>query len=151
MLIKCCFSHSMLCFKELFMCTWWVWFVFLPIAVSTVFHHIHLSHSTCPFGGESCFHKQCWNEHPRTCLLMDPFERFSGLSRWLRSKESACSAGDTGDEGSIPGLEKSSSGGNGNPLQYSCLENPMDRGAWQVTVQRVVKSQTWVSTYAYWK
>ena len=74
MLIKCCFSHSMLCFEELFMCTWWVWFIFLPVVVSTVFHHIHLSHSTCPFGGGSCFHKQCWNEHPLSCLLMDPFE-----------------------------------------------------------------------------
>ena len=77
---------------------------------------------------------------------MDPFERFSGLSRWLSSKESACSAGDTGDEGSIPGLEKSPGGGNGNPLQYSCLENAMDRGAWPVTVQRVAKSQTPLST-----
>ena len=46
-------------------------------------------------------------------------------------EESACSAG---DPGSIPGLERSPGEGNGNPLQYSCLENPMDRGAWQATV-----------------
>ena len=46
-------------------------------------------------------------------------------------KESACSAGDTGDLGSIPELGRSPRGGNGNPLQYSCWENPMDRGAWQ--------------------
>ena len=45
-------------------------------------------------------------------------------------KESACNAGDLG---SIPGLGRSPGGGNGNPLQYSCLDNPMDRGAWQVT------------------
>ena len=46
------------------------------------------------------------------------------------------------DLGSIPGLGRSPGGGHGNPLQYSCLENPMDRGAWQVTVQRVAQSQT---------
>ena len=46
------------------------------------------------------------------------------------------------DAGSIPGLGRSSEGGNGKPLQYSCLENPMDRGAWRATVQGVIKSQT---------
>ena len=51
-------------------------------------------------------------------------------------------AGDAGDVGSIPGLGKSPGGGHGNPLQYSCLENPMDRGAWWATVYRVAKSQT---------
>ena len=46
-------------------------------------------------------------------------------------KESSCNAGDAGDDGSIPGLERSPGGGHGNLLQYSCLEkNPMDRGAW---------------------
>ena len=49
--------------------------------------------------------------------------------------------GDTGDEGLIPGLGRSSGGGNDNPLQYSCLENPIDRGAWWAIVQRVTKSQ----------
>ena len=49
-------------------------------------------------------------------------------------KESACNAGDLG---SIPGLERSPGEGNGYPLQYSCLENPMERGAWQATVHRV--------------
>ena len=47
-------------------------------------------------------------------------------------KESACSVGDLG---SIPGSGRSLGEGNGNPLQYSCLENPMDRGSWQATVQ----------------
>ena len=46
------------------------------------------------------------------------------------------------DVGSIPGLERCPEEGNGNPLQYSCLENPMDRGAWQVTIHWVVKNQT---------
>ena len=47
-----------------------------------------------------------------------------------------------GDEGLIPGSERSPGGGNGNPLQYSCLENPMDRGAWWATVHGVAKSRT---------
>ena len=48
-------------------------------------------------------------------------------------------AGDTGDEVSIPGLGRSPGEGNGNPLQYSCLGNPTDRGAWWATVHRVAK------------
>ena len=60
----------------------------------------------------------------------------------LLGKESACNAGDTGDMGLIPGLGRSIGGGNDNPLQYSCLENPMDRGAWRATVNRVAKSRT---------
>ena len=48
------------------------------------------------------------------------------------------------DAGSIPGLGRSPGEGNGNLLQYSCLENPMDTGAWWATVHRVTKSQTWV-------
>ena len=54
-------------------------------------------------------------------------------------KESACGAG---DQGSIPGLGSSPREGIGNPLQYSCLENPMCGGAWQATVHGVAKSQT---------
>ena len=53
--------------------------------------------------------------------------------RWLR-KESTCQAGDAGDVGSIPGSGRSPGRGNGSPLQYSCLENPMDRGTWWVMV-----------------
>ena len=51
-------------------------------------------------------------------------------------KESACSAGELG---SIPGLGRYPGEGNGNPIQYSCLENPMDRGAWQATVHGVTR------------
>ena len=54
-------------------------------------------------------------------------------------KESACNAGDVG---SIPGSGRSREEGNGNPLQCSCLENSMDRGAWRVTVHRVAQRQT---------
>ena len=51
-------------------------------------------------------------------------------------------AGDIRDMGSIPELGRSPGEGHGNPLQYSSLENPMDRGAWRATVHRVAKSQT---------
>ena len=54
-------------------------------------------------------------------------------------KASACHAGDLG---LIPGLGRSPGEGNGNPLQYSCLENSMDRGAWRATVHGVAKSRT---------
>ena len=56
-------------------------------------------------------------------------------------------AGDTGDQGPIPGWGRSPGGGNGNPLQYSCLENPMDRGAEQATIQMVAKSQLYMPSY----
>ena len=49
-------------------------------------------------------------------------------------KNLSANAGDVGDLGSIPGLGRSPGGGHGNPLQYSCLENPIDRGAWWATV-----------------
>ena len=50
-----------------------------------------------------------------------------------------------GDAGSIPGSGRFPGEGNGNPLQYSCLENSMERGAWWATAHRVTKSQTWLS------
>ena len=67
---------------------------------------------------------------------------FKGFPSGLDSKESACSAGDAS---LIPGSGRSSLEWNGNPLQYSCLENPMDRGAWQATVHGLTKSQTWLN------
>ena len=57
-------------------------------------------------------------------------------------KKLPANAGDLRDAGLTPGLGRSSEGGHGNPPQYSCLENPMDRGAWQVTVHGVTQSQT---------
>ena len=65
-----------------------------------------------------------------------------GLPQWLSGKESACKAGDAGDMGSLPELRRSPGGGYGNPLQYSCLGNPMDRGAWWATVYTASKSHT---------
>ena len=60
----------------------------------------------------------------------------------LEIKDGPANAGAIGDKGSIPGLGRSPGGGNGNPLQYSYLENPMDRGACWATVHRVTMSQT---------
>ena len=64
------------------------------------------------------------------------------LPQWLSGKETACNAGATGDVGTIPGLGRFPRGGHGNPLQYSCLKNPMDRGTWRATVHGVTKSWT---------
>ena len=60
-------------------------------------------------------------------------------------KNQPASEGDTGDIGLIPQSGRSPGEGNGNPLQYSCLENPMDRGAWQGTVHGVAESTTCLS------
>ena len=78
---------------------------------------------------------------------------YEGLQFWSQTKldkvpgdsdgkESACNAGDLG---SIPGWGRSPGEGKGNPFQYSCLGNPMDKGTWQATVQGVTKSQTQLS------
>ena len=60
----------------------------------------------------------------------------------LEVKNLPANAGDARGMGSIPGLGRSAGEGNGNPLQYSCLENPMEGGAWRATVHRVAKSWT---------
>ena len=67
---------------------------------------------------------------------LTPFNTLLKFSRWLSGKESACSVGDVG---SIPGWGRSPGGGNGNPLQYPCLGNPIHRGACQATVHRGLK------------
>ena len=69
---------------------------------------------------------------------------FLGFPDNSDGKESACSAGDSG---SIPGLGRSPEEGNGNPLQYSCLQNPMDGGNRQVTVHGVAESWTQLSDF----
>ena len=65
-----------------------------------------------------------------------------GLPQWLSCQESAFGAGDTGDLVLISKLARSPGGGHDDPLQYSHLENPMDREAWRATIHRVKKSQT---------
>ena len=83
----------------------------------------------------------------------DPRSKISGIGTSLIGASQAArvvknlpaNARDIRDVESIPGLGRSSREGNGNPLQYSCLENPMNRGAWRATVQRFAESQTRLS------
>ena len=77
---------------------------------------------------------------PSGILEFGMFLPKSGLP--LDGKDSTCNAGDTGDMGLIPGLGRSPGGGNGNPLPYPCLENPLDSGAWWATVHGFTESQT---------
>ena len=67
------------------------------------------------------------------------YASYLGFPGGSDDKESACSVG---DPGLIPGSGRNHSEGNGNPLQYPCMENPMDGGAWQATVHGVTKNQT---------
>ena len=74
--------------------------------------------------------------------MLFSYELLMGFPGGSMVKNPPANAGDTGDLGSITGLGRSPGVGNGNPLQYSCLENSMDRGAWWPTVHEVAKSQT---------
>ena len=67
------------------------------------------------------------------------------MAQWVKNPP----AGDTGDAGSVYESGRSPGGGNGNPFQYSCLGNPMNRGPWQATVLQVTKSQTLLSDYTF--
>ena len=78
------------------------------------------------------------NNNDNTSYLMELWA--SGVM--LVVKNPPANAGDIRDTGSVPVSRRSPGRGNSNPLQYSCLENPMDKGAWQATVYRVTKSQT---------
>ena len=82
----------------------------------------------------------CYCSHCLSC---------TSLKVALVVKNSPANAGDIRDIGSIPGSGRSPRGGHDNSLQYSCLENPVDRGAWRAAVQRVAKSWTWLSDLAH--
>ena len=98
-----------------------------------------LARSTTQLSGQLRKHPiQCWLLYHYSEGGQDSNKNFPGGSD---GKESACNAGDTGDIASIPGSGGSPGVGNGNPLQYSCLENPMDRGAWRAIAHGVPKSQ----------
>ena len=79
------------------------------------------------------------SKKPICLVLKTRFWTQTGLPWWLSGKESAFN---TGDPGSIPGSGRSPGGGNVIQLHYSCLKNPMDRGAWWATFHRVAKSWT---------
>ena len=70
-----------------------------------------------------------------------PRTQFGGLPQWLSGKEFACNVGTAEDTGLIPGSGISPGGRQGDTLQYSCLENPMDREVWRATVHRISKRQ----------
>ena len=72
------------------------------------------------------------------------------MVQWLKKKKNPPDdVGDARDSGSIPGLGRSPGVGNGNPLQYSCMEESMDREAWQAPVQGVANSWTQLSTHTH--
>ena len=93
-------------------------------------------HLSSPFNPETLVYQPyCSDSFVATLLSgsLFPWLAYSqglGFPRWLSGKESACQAGDVG---LIPGSGRPPGEGNGNPLQYPCLGNPTDRGAWQVT------------------
>ena len=90
-------------------------------------------------GGQGCLKT---NLHVCVYIYIHTYICTYSLPWLLSGKESTCNAGAAGDMGSIPGWGRSPGGGPGSPLQCSCLESPMDRGAWWVTVHRVAKNQT---------
>ena len=79
----------------------------------------------------------CGSPHPLMFMCLGAFQVV------LVVKNPPANAGDIRDTGSIPGLGKFPEGEHGNPLQYPCLENPMDRGAWWALIHRIPKSWTW--------
>ena len=94
-------------------------------------HHLREVEGSCPLVGQGCLHTG----------VRGAADSVPGLPWRLSGKESACKAGDAGDMGLIPESGRSPGGGHSNPLQNSCLENPMDRGAWWATVHRVAKTR----------
>ena len=81
-------------------------------------------------------------EEPQQIMSLLCYKKDNDFPGGLEGKEAACNEG---DPGSIPGSGRSPGEGNGNTLQYPCLENPMDRGAWRAMVHGVAQSQTRLS------
>ena len=117
-------------------------------------HFVHLPYTLLFWGTQQSL-AGTWNQSH--CKMSsqsvvgqeDPWRReklptpvFLGFSGGSDGKESACNAGDLG---SVPGSGRSTGRGHGNPLQYSCLENPTNREAWQATVHAVAKSRIQLS------
>ena len=101
-----------------------------------------------------------WTEEPFGLQYMGSQRVGHNWNDWARTSLSGSPCGSVvkippasaGDVGLIPGLGRSPGEGSGNPLQYSCLRNPMDRGAWQAIDHGLAKSQMWLSMYIllYW-
>ena len=82
-------------------------------------------------------------------IVRNKFLLFVSYSVYSGGSDGKASARNAGDLGSIPGLGRSPGEGNGNPLQYSCLENSLDGGVWWATVHGVAKSRTWLSDFTF--
>ena len=108
--------------------------------------HLHTANTFFDISNYTVNYLREENHHFYSYLSLLPFCTVTGLSG---SSDGKASAYNVGDQGSIPGSERSPEEGNGTPLQYSCLENPMDRGAWQATVHRVAKSWTRLSDFTF--
>ena len=119
----------MLTDNNLFQCHFLVYFFFLPLLPASQRQH--------PVSSVMKFDPQEVTESKRSPDYF-PTSLFRGFPGGSRGKESACNAG---NPGSIPGPGRPPGEGHGNPLQYSCLQNPMDRGAWWATVHGVAKSR----------
>ena len=92
----------------------------------------------------------CWTEAgSATSAAGRPLSSSSVSQVVLVGKDPPAEAGEAGDSGSLPALGSSPGEGHGNPLQYSCMENTMDRGTWQATINRVAKSQTRLTDLAH--
>ena len=142
-----------------FACTWLSQFIFSFVCSAPTTRLYLLLQKGFVSLGHRHFHMLFLLSHINTCLswvsssvlTSSEKRRFNFLAQQdspiicgSDSEESACNAGDLGF---IPGLGRSLRGGHGNPLQYYCLENPMDRGAWWATVHGVTKSQTRLSNW----
>ena len=116
---------------------------------TTTYRCVYVCVVTVPgsLGAVSAGPEEGWNEVLFIVEDLAPPSDTVEFPRCSAVKNLPANAGDTGDTGSIPGPVRSPKGGHGNPLQYSCLENSMDRGAWWATVHGVAQSQARLSTH----
>ena len=117
----------------------------LPLQQSTADLCLHRRHSN------TVLTQSLWGLWVLVCIYIQNYLESEVCPGGSEVKASACNVGDLG---LIPGSRRSPGEGNGNPLKYSCLENPMDRGAWWVIVHRVAKCRTRLSDFTFtftWK
>ena len=118
-----------------------------PVFLPGKFHEQRRLVGYIPWAQKMVGHSLATKQQQLSVLSSVGWQIRCGFPSGSAGEESACNAGDTGASGLIPGSGRSPGGGNGNPLQYSCLENPMDKGAWWATVQRVTELDRIVHTH----
>ena len=125
-----------------------LWELYLSFDSDTPLLYTNCPASLCTYMMVKALHH---SQSPKQTGIVLILSRLMSLCMivWLRGKESACNAGAVGDVSWVPGSGRYPGRGHGNPLQYSCLENTMDRGAWQATVHRVVKVGHLAHTHAH--